>query len=250
MESFDVVECPASKSDWKIMNKASKPAKVGRRLTARKKLLDAAYKIMGERGFEAATLSEIIRVAAVGIGSYYNNFSSKEELARAAFAEHIHEFGLDLLSVVRKCPDAVAATCYAVRRMIYEAERDEAWAWFIVNLEPATSLFHEVMRPHALVGMQIGIENGDFHVEDIETAVLAIHAVEVALVKSMLQGKISSQAAHKAVAMPLQMFGAPAARATYLANLSMPALIREVTSQGGAVKGMWQGLRLAASARE
>lgn len=210
--------------------KPAKRAKIGRPASARKKLLNAAFKIMGERGFESASLAEIIREAGVGIGSYYNNFRTKEELARAAFAEHIDEFGLELLKVVRKCPDAAAATCYAIRRLIEEAERDATWAWFIVNVEPATAFYHEAIRPHAYIGMQIGIENGQFTVENLETATLGLHAVQGAMVKAMLEGKITSRAAHQAMAMPLRMFGVPEERANYLANLSMPALYRECTS--------------------
>ncbi|MDB5579220.1 MAG: hypothetical protein JWR80_4396 [Bradyrhizobium sp.] len=218
------------------MSELPNPTKLGRPHTARKKLLNAAYKIMGERGFEASSLAEIIREANVGIGSFYNNFGSKDELARCAFAEHIEQFGLDLLTVIRKSQDAAASTCYAVRRMIEEAERDPAWAGFIINLEPSTSLFHEIMRPHALVGMQIGIESGEFVVDDIEAAIIAIHAVEVAVVKAMLQGKMTSQATHRSVAMPLQMFGVSRDRATYLASLSMSALYREVAGKNSGAR--------------
>ena len=210
------------------MDQTSTPTKVGRRHTARKKLLHAACEVMSVRGFENATIVEIIQKAGVGVGSFYNNFESKEDLARAAFAEHIEEFAQELQDLVLNCADATAATCYAVRRMIELAQNDAAWAWFIVNLDPVTSLFHEMMGPRALTGLQIGIDSGEFDVADPHAAITAIHAVEVALVKTMLEGKISADKTHQAVALILRMLGVPKDRARYFADLSMPALHRHV----------------------
>src|ERR1700691_6683180 len=44
-------------------------------------LVDAAYKVMTEKGIDAATMSEIAELADVGAGTVYNYFASKDELA-------------------------------------------------------------------------------------------------------------------------------------------------------------------------
>ena len=213
------------------MNDTTMPMKVGRRQTARKHLVRAAHKVIGERGFDNATVTEIIQEAGVGVGSFYNNFESKEDLARAAFKENIDEFGQELRELVLHCPDAAVATCYAVRRMIERAQDDAAWAWFIINLEPSTSLFHEVMGPRALIGLQIGIDSGAFDIDDPEAAILAIHAVEVAVVKAMLQGRMTNRDTHRSVSLILRMLGISKDRATYLAGLSMPALCKLIAKR-------------------
>lgn len=47
-------------------------------------LLDAATRVLGERGLEATTTNEIARVAGVSVGSLYQYFPSKEAMLAAA----------------------------------------------------------------------------------------------------------------------------------------------------------------------
>lgn len=53
----------------------------------RNAILDAAAAVFDERGFDGASLSEILSKAGVTKGALYFHFSSKEELARALIAE-------------------------------------------------------------------------------------------------------------------------------------------------------------------
>lgn len=194
----------------------------------RSKLLNAAYTIMSQRGLDNSTIAEIIEIAGVGVGSFYNYFDSKEDLARAVFLSRADSFGADLEIVVRSAPDAAAATCYAYRRLIDEAERDSVWASFIVQLEPTMQMLDGMLRKYARVGLGIGVETGQLQISDVEVAITAIHAIEVAVVKSMIAGEISHPDAHKSVELPLRMFGVPPEEAQRLAGLSMSALRREV----------------------
>lgn len=60
----------------------SKNGSSARGLTARRKLIAAAYDVMSKKGLEGSTIAEIIAEAGVGVGSFYNHFTSKEELAQ------------------------------------------------------------------------------------------------------------------------------------------------------------------------
>lgn len=53
----------------------------------RNAILDAAAEVFDERGFDGASLSDILARAGVTKGALYFHFSSKEELARALAAE-------------------------------------------------------------------------------------------------------------------------------------------------------------------
>jgi AcrR family transcriptional regulator len=50
-------------------------SQVERRARTRQRLLDAARVVFGERGFGAATLEEVARVAGLTRGALYYNFS-------------------------------------------------------------------------------------------------------------------------------------------------------------------------------
>lgn len=197
-------------------------------LTARRKLIAAAYDVMSKKGLEGSTIAEIIAEAGVGVGSFYNHFTSKEELAQAVFSNRANEFGAALEQVVRRAPNAAAATCYAYRRLIEESERDKVWASFIVQLEPTMQMLDNMLRKYARVGLGIGVEEGRLRIYNIEAGITAIHAMEVAIVKSMLKGDITHKEAHQSAVFALKMFGVADDEAWRLSNLSMGALRREL----------------------
>ncbi|MFC7472440.1 TetR family transcriptional regulator [Actinomadura keratinilytica] len=58
-----------------------------RAIRTRKAILTAAAKIFEERGYRAATISEILSAAGVTKGALYFHFSSKEELAQGILHE-------------------------------------------------------------------------------------------------------------------------------------------------------------------
>ena len=61
------------------MNAAAAPAK-----DARTRLLDAALKLVRERGYSATTVDELCRVAGVTKGAFFHHFKSKDDLGAAA----------------------------------------------------------------------------------------------------------------------------------------------------------------------
>ncbi|MEV4195080.1 ScbR family autoregulator-binding transcription factor [Streptomyces toxytricini] len=58
-----------------------------RAIRTRKTILSAAAKIFEERGYQAATISEILTTAGVTKGALYFHFQSKEDLAQGVLAE-------------------------------------------------------------------------------------------------------------------------------------------------------------------
>lgn len=196
--------------------------------SVRERLLDAAYAAMSTKGFETSRIADIIEAANVGVGSFYNHFSGKEDLARAVFLHRVEEFGNELESAVKSAPEIAAATCFVYRRLLERAEDDPAWAAFILQLEPLFRMYDKLMRPHARAGLQIGIDNGTFRIDDLEAGISAIHAMMLAITRAMLVGDLSKQRAHRSSSLALRMFGVSDARAEELARMSMPALRRAV----------------------
>ena len=59
----------------------------------RAKLLDAMVRVVAEKGYEAATVADAVRVARVSRGTFYDLFESKEACLAAAY-----RLGLDVLA--------------------------------------------------------------------------------------------------------------------------------------------------------
>jgi AcrR family transcriptional regulator len=65
----------------------AKLAKQDRAIRTRQTILKAAAKVFEERGYQAATISEILTVAGVTKGALYFHFQSKEDLAQGVLGE-------------------------------------------------------------------------------------------------------------------------------------------------------------------
>lgn len=61
--------------------------KTKRGLARRAKLLKAAEKVIGEKGFSSAAIADITREAETALGTFYIYFKSKEEIFRALVLE-------------------------------------------------------------------------------------------------------------------------------------------------------------------
>ena len=66
----------------------------------RMKILDAARKLFGNRGFGEATVEDIAAAAGVSNGALYHHFASKEELFKAILTDHISDQHLDISALV------------------------------------------------------------------------------------------------------------------------------------------------------
>jgi AcrR family transcriptional regulator len=83
-----------------VDSRAAQPADpVRRRLTraeaqaqTRRRVLEAAADVFGEKGFRAASLSDVADRAGHTIGAVYSNFASKDELFRALMVERLRLF--------------------------------------------------------------------------------------------------------------------------------------------------------------
>ncbi|MFC7896658.1 ScbR family autoregulator-binding transcription factor [Streptomyces sp. NPDC057381] len=66
--------------------------KQDRAIRTRRNILEAAAKIFEERGYQAATIAEILSTAGVTKGALYFHFSSKEQLALGVLQEQDQRF--------------------------------------------------------------------------------------------------------------------------------------------------------------
>ncbi len=66
----------------------------------RTKILDAARKVFGDRGFGQATVEEIAAEAGVSNGALYHHFAAKQELFKAILTDHIAEQHFEISALV------------------------------------------------------------------------------------------------------------------------------------------------------
>ncbi|WP_439685510.1 hypothetical protein MNJPNG_08825 [Cupriavidus oxalaticus] len=217
-------KAPARKSAGGRSQRTDVPAVRG---SAREKLLVAAHSVIGRHGIDGSTIAQIVAEAGVGVGSFYNHFATKEQLAREVFEAMTEELGERMRDVVLLVTDPAVATCFAIRTLIRQAEEDPVWAAFIAQLEPSHQMLDGLLRKYALVGLRLGTTSGRFEIDDPEVAVTFIHSIVVSVIQGLVRGELTSERAHRSAALPLRMLGVPKAEADKMARLPYERLLKQ-----------------------
>ncbi|OQR58878.1 TetR family transcriptional regulator [Streptomyces maremycinicus] len=90
--------------------------KQDRAIRTRQTILTAAAKVFEERGYQAATISEILQTAGVTKGALYFHFPSKEDLAEGVIHEQDHDLPIPLRACkVQQLVDTVVLHAYRLR---------------------------------------------------------------------------------------------------------------------------------------
>lgn len=157
------------------------------RQRTRTRLLRAARSVMGRKGIEATAINDITEEAELSFGSFYNYFSSKEEVARAVFIE-------DALTMIEELdsgtsPDAGIAERVGVniRRTIHRGLTDPVWGWFLVHSMYSINDMISTMGNPLARDIHAGNTENAFDVVDVDSTVDCIIGGMIFLLRKILE---------------------------------------------------------------
>ena len=133
-----------------------------RRRETRARLLDAALKLMADRGMDGVAINEITEAADVGFGSFYNHFESKEAIHRALTDLVFEEFANALDRARTGVTDRADIRASSVRHTLYRARRDRTWALFLLRESLSSRMLTRGLGSHLLRDIEKGIGAGRF----------------------------------------------------------------------------------------
>ncbi|MFI4977930.1 MAG: TetR/AcrR family transcriptional regulator [Solirubrobacterales bacterium] len=84
----------------------------------RRSLLDAAARLIAERGYHAMTVNEVIARAGLSKGTFYWYFNSKDDLLFAVLEEHIDRPLYELIELLKTAPPHHDMAPQASRRLL------------------------------------------------------------------------------------------------------------------------------------
>jgi AcrR family transcriptional regulator len=87
----------------------------------RQRMLRAAVEVVGERGYQKATIEAIAKAARVALVTFYEQFANKEDCFLAAFDESVEAASTvlgELLDAERPWPDQLASALEIVLEMV------------------------------------------------------------------------------------------------------------------------------------
>ncbi|AUI60134.1 TetR/AcrR family transcriptional regulator [Amycolatopsis sp. BJA-103] len=87
----------------------------------RKALIETAYRLFEQQGYDRTTTAEIAAAAEVSTATFFNHFATKEDLLLTDDGEHILRAGLDVLAAREPGETAAGLLRRAMHRMLAEA---------------------------------------------------------------------------------------------------------------------------------
>ncbi|MDA2892160.1 TetR/AcrR family transcriptional regulator [Mycolicibacterium sp. BiH015] len=138
-----------------------------RKLKTRGALVRAAQRFIAEGKLNAPIL-EITQAADVGMGSFYNHFSSREELFDAAITDALDNLGalLDMFTASMEDPAEAFSTNFRLTGRLFRHRPEEA-ALLLAN-GGSLILSDRGLSPRALRDIAAAIDRGRFTISDAE----------------------------------------------------------------------------------
>ncbi|TDN62084.1 TetR/AcrR family transcriptional regulator [Paraburkholderia sp. BL10I2N1] len=109
------------------------PRGARRKRETRARLLDAALRLMAEKGMEGVAINEITEAADVGFGSFYNHFESKEAIYATLVDNVFEDFAKMLDRLTGGISDPAEVVAVSVRHTVLRARHDPVWGRFLIR---------------------------------------------------------------------------------------------------------------------
>jgi len=211
------------------------PAKRNRssrsRDSTRRKLINAALKVMSEKGIDGTAIADITEAADVGFGSFYNHFSSKVEIASAVFAHRARELADLTDTIARTEPDAAVAAVYSQKVFLARVIDDPVWGWFMIRAHIALPEVDAAFSQQCEEAVRRGQAQGRFSVTSVDTAVSVLLSGLIGVSRWILSGGAPQSVMNDTVECLLRMFGVPSEEALRLSQLKVPRYVQKLLQQ-------------------
>lgn len=135
---------------------------VVRRAHTRQCLIESAMLVFAEHGAEASVIDEVIALAGVSRGTFYNYFRSNDELLQAVAEEVGNQMLLAVDPVVREHEDPAARVATGVRLVLGIARTYPRLAAFMVRVGPPAIAAQGLVTEYLPRDLRDGMAKGRF----------------------------------------------------------------------------------------
>lgn len=193
-----------------------------RRERTRRRVLDAAFALMGhERGL-AVRIEEICAEAGISRGTFYNYFTGLEQVFDALSFDLSHDFNSAVLATMARMEDMAARADAAMRYYLERAHSNPQWGWAMVHISAAGPLFGAETFASALATVEDGIARGEFVVEDARVARDMILGTALAAMISQLREGADPDRPKRVARLILRALGVPGDRVEDVVSRPLP----------------------------
>lgn len=215
------------------------PRGARRKRETRARLLEAALRLMAEKGMEGVAINEITEAADVGFGSFYNHFESKEAIYLALTDWVFEEFADTLDRIAEGLADPAEVIAVSVRHTLLRARREPVWGQFLIREGFSPRILSRGLGQRLLRDIGRGVAARRFDAPDPLMSLISIGGTVLAAVAVGVQIDAQSEPAatllkdlsasgsdlpERAAAALLRMLGLNPSEAEEIAHRPLPQL--------------------------
>jgi AcrR family transcriptional regulator len=197
----------------------------GKRERTRKTMLDAAFGLIGNDRGLTVRIEEICAAAQISRGTFYNYFTSLEELFEALAIELSHDLNRALVSTFDETQSHAEGANAAIQHYLNYARRDPAWAWAMVHLSAFGPSFGAEAWDACYRSIAKGIEANEFDVPNATVGRDLMTGTVLATVRTMLRSGSSRSQPRIVAYHVLRALGVPDARAKEISDSPLPDIV-------------------------
>jgi AcrR family transcriptional regulator len=199
------------------------PKLAGKRERTRKKILEAAFGLIGNEKGLTVRIEEICAAAQISRGTFYNYFTSLEQLFEVLAIELSHDLNRALVATWNETLSHAEGANAAIQHYLNYARRDPAWAWAMVHLSAFGPTFGTEAWEACYRSIAKGIEAGELDVPNATVGRDLMTGTVLATVRTTLRGGRSQP---RIIAYHLlRALGVPDARARKIADSPLPDIV-------------------------
>lgn len=193
----------------------------------REALVKAGYRVISEKGIDAATMQEIAQRADVGAGTIYSYFKSKDELAVAVLERVMHNLAVRIERVTDTFSDPAQVYAFGVRSVIEAATGDMRWRQLLNRPEVIAEAMYRCMGPFAIRDLKNATSAGRLNAVNAElTWKMATYAI-IGVSRAIVDEQLPTSSIDDVVIKLLCMAGLSLTDARDLAHRPRPILASE-----------------------
>lgn len=195
-----------------------------RRERMRLRLLESALVVFSEKGPEASVIDDIIKLAGVSRGSFYNYFKTNEELLDAVAVAISNDIIRIIDPLVRAHADPVTRISLGLRLLLLAVQKSTALAAFFGRLRwpGIDSPLEGILNMSR--DIRLGMESGDLSAGSLQAASDVFLGTLFCAANTLTQADVPASYSEDITKAVLQALGVRAAKAGKAVRMPLPEL--------------------------
>lgn len=199
------------------------PGRVERRKAkTRASLIEAARRLFASKSIEATSVAEIAEEADIAVGSFYNYFTTKDDLLAALLELTLIEQLERIQRRQARTDDPAEKVSIGHRHLVELATSEPDLAWLVVRFEVPQRIGSLGLVEAARSDLMEGIRTGRFDVTDPELSLRASGGALLGVIHTILLGELDGDSGSVHAAGVLMSLGMGPAEAREVAGRPLP----------------------------